>query len=329
LAWAAAGVTAIRPPFLESVSEDRAGVLSLLQVFASYKDSCEVGRGRVGEMNGHADAVRRESIAAVVAVGLWLLLPGTAQAQPLEVECGEVIPAGEGEAAQGIVRANLSLAEGELTTLPFGRSRRPDTFEVQFDVEGCTFERRPVEVATRIFRRGGAALPRDRLTVEANAEREFVILSVTVNPGSVDPGSYTGEVIFIDPAVNRFELPLAIEFQFEHWWLLAVGLIAVILPLGTFLVWSAGGLNWDRREWPKTLVKIIVATGAGGAAYYAAYWRNPTWGADGWDFILLAGVVLTAYMSALTSSSALSGRQTPLPGKDVTGDTVPSKAAET
>jgi hypothetical protein len=248
---------------------------------------------------------RSRVLAALGLVSLWWLLlssPADAQLAPV---CGEKPPEGP---AEDIAWANLSLAEGELTTLPFGRSKNTDTFEIQLDVSGCSFRPGPLDVIARIFRRGAAAIPRENVSVEAMAEREFVILSVTIDPSGFDPGGYTGEVVFVDPTVNRFELPLTAEFQFDNWILLVISLFGLVLPLGTFLVWSSGALTFERSEWPKWLAKILIAVGAGGAAFYAAYWQNPTWGADGWDFILLAGVVLTAYMSALTSGAALSGR---------------------
>jgi hypothetical protein len=254
-------------------------------------------------------------ITTTVTLGILLTLAGSIRpdpstAQERTVECGTKVPKRPGEPG-GIARANLSLAEGELTTFTFGRSRRPDTFEIQFEVDNCFFRPGQLAVTPRIFGRGGAAIPREDVSVSAHAEREFVILSVGVSPGEVDPGAYIGEVLFFGGRVNRFELPLTIEFQFGNWVLLAVLTGAIVLLVGTFLVWASGALA--RGEWQKTAAKIAFAIAAAGAAYYAGYWRNPTWGADGWDFILLTGAMLTAYMSALTASSAVGGRSTGTP----------------
>jgi len=244
---------------------------------------------------------------SIAFLGFILLSLNTlsVEASLAEVQLTTQAPApgcGEPESGSAPVMATLSLAEGESTRLDFGRSRKSDTLEIQVNVEGCTFETgKELRVKHRQFRRDGAAIPNEKISVSAVTERDFVILLIKVDPKGVHPGLYTANVGILDDKANTFRLPVQIGVQFDRWQLLALVVALLVLSIGTYLVWASSATAMF-PSW-KSGGKVLFGIAAAAGVFYGTFWRDSTWGADASQFFTLVAASITAYMASLTASN--------------------------
>lgn len=227
----------------------------------------------------------------------------------------------------GNVPAKLTLQSGEQTTLAFGRTRGIKRLNLLLDsVDASSFttgaaEGTPVRIQLSDFVRSDfARLPSNLITATADAQGTLVRLTVCVNreKGSnvMDPGRYTGDVVFNDNRVSALSLPITVTISYDRLWVVALPSFVFVLLLASWYVWTLiAGIPMKEvviskpcmREFSRWLVSVggVLSCAAGLAAaatvFGAAYLRNPSWGASSWEALALFGGMFSAFVTAATS----------------------------
>ncbi len=164
------------------------------------------------------------------------------------------------------------------------------------------------------FRRSeGNAIPTEQISVWARRVGTFVIMSVCIDPGGLDPGMYAGDVYLVDPSLNTTKVRVEVTAQSQ--WINLLYLLLLILPaLALAYVWitarySAGQDPWNQRHlrtWLKQNSVAVLVVG------FAAVWatlqvpfNNPTWGTS---WLTSAAVIGVGLVAAVTAMTVVAGR---------------------
>jgi len=190
--------------------------------------------------------------------------------------------------------ATLELAQGERTTLKFGRSedlrRRMVSFKLTGEPAALQTLPESATLRTRVapFLRdddqtlavGSAAEP--LVSAVASRERGLVVLTLCVDrdrkPDELGPpGSYTGIVSIDDPRVNPTDIPFTVTMSFPTWPYILI-LLALVTPVAAGYSWLLKGADpmAPRLQWGAFLGWLtrrtgILALGSGLVATFLAY----------------------------------------------------------
>lgn len=229
-------------------------------------------------------------------------------------------------------------------SLTMGRQRRLITNAQLFSVQGRKLRLdSAVYVGTSSFvRDDGTELPPGSVVASAVAvTTDRVELSVCFNPAvpvgqapavaaattarsaavttaaeptaaRVDPGRYSGRVIFFDDRTQRLEVPVDVTMQFGHWPILLV-LFVTILPFASYVVFAgreeSAPLRIETfRRWGTWMRDSPVAIGGAVAAAFGVlvnqYFSDPAWSGRLKEALTLTVAVGGAFVTALTVVAA-------------------------
>jgi hypothetical protein len=233
--------------------------------------------------------------------------------------------------------ATLELAEGERTTLQFGRSQDLRRRTVSFKLSGEPAALRTLPETAALRTRVSAFLRDDDqplatgssteplVSAVTSRERGLVLLTLCVDrdgrPEELGPpGSYAGTVSIDDARVNPIDIPFTVTMSFPTWPYIFV-LFAFIIPVAAAYSWLLKGVNLttDQALRPAAflgwlLSRIgVLAVGSGTVAafiaYSATYLQSATWGANIFQITAIFGAMFTAFVTAATAIMA--GSQQP------------------
>lgn len=147
----------------------------------------------------------------------------------------------------------------------------------------------------------------------ATTSRSAAVTTAAVPTAArVDPGRYSGRVIFFDDRTQRLEVPVDVTMQFGHWPILLV-LFVTILPFASYVVFagreeSAPLRIKTFRRWGTWMRDSPVAIGGAVAAAFGVlvnqYFSDPAWSGRLKEALTLTVAVGGAFVTALTVVAA-------------------------
>lgn len=225
--------------------------------------------------------------------------------------------------------AKLALLSGQPTVINFGRAIAVRTLTLGYGVTGAlrhagVHQHPGLRVTWLEFQRSDqAALPDGRIKVAAWYEDGRVQLEVCINratPAFADPGTYQGTVSIVDPRVARVDVPVQVNLSYPTWqWICALLVLASLA--GSWYAWllhrygrggdgdNLGNLSiaasiGDYLRWfftPAGIVSVVVGVAAALTVYNATYLSNGSWGASGWQYLSILGVMFSGFVAGATT----------------------------